>query len=522
MQLGAVVVAALMSSQIVEASAVVIQRLSTPPELSSLRAFAFRADRREIVATGLAEDDSCVVALLNESFSLVKLRSIPGALRDSCSLAGLDSSGNIVLTGFTAATDFQFTDDLGPVGASGSQFLLKLSRSSLQTLFSVRVRGPAPYTLAVAPDDTIWLGGFANDGLVTTPDAVQPRYPGVGLPIRDPRDRSGFLSRLSADGRRILYSTYLGALRDGVATISIDGQGSVYAAGSRIWKFSNEGQLIWSTWLRPSAVFGSAIGPHGDLYIAGTTEGLDFYTTPLSFQPAPFDRQNPLFVGSFGGYPNAAFDGFVARFSSQGDLIYSTLLGGIGYDILHQVLVDSDGSAWVRGYSDYLLFPTRGATAMRTDSGSVLAKLAPDGSRVAFSTYLAEISGLLVAHPEGGLWMIASNPAERFGVRRVTELADSLPRIDAVVRAGAPRERLLAGANAVVTGEGFSAVSEVMFSGRTARIVARSADCIEVELPLVAFPQGYGFLDDDLSFRANGDVLRQVRIRVNSPPIPMP
>ena len=508
----------LMVSAMGEASTVELSPLSLPPEIRGLSVVSLQADRRQMIVAAITEDHTCVVAILSESLSVLTIRTIPGTVRNACSLVGLDSAGNIVLTGFVSSLGFLFTDELGPLPAAGTQFLLKLSRTSLETLFSVRVRIPGPYALAMAPDDTIWMGGFTRDGLITTPDAVQRTYPGSGIYVQDDRDSSGFLSRFSADGRRLLYSTYLGGLREGVATISIAPDGNVYAAGIRVWKFSGSGQLIWSTWLNPSSAFGSAIGPQGDLYIAGTTGGPEFYTTPSAFQSVALAGQGPLFVGSLPGYPRASLDGFVARFSPGGDLVYSTLMGGIGYDILYQVLVDADGSAWVRGYANSALFPTRGAIAMLTRYGSVLAKLSPDGSGVAFSTYLpAEPAELLVAHPEGGLWMLAYSPTGRF-LQRVTELPDSLPRIDSVVRTAQPARSLLAETNAMISGEGFSALTAVTVGDVPARIVSQSDCLLEIEIPanLPGLTPQESFIGDVKLLRA-GEVLRKVRVQVFAP-----
>ena len=43
-----------------------------------------------------------------------------------------------------------------------------------------------------------------------------------------------FIARLSPDGRKILYCTYLGGYRDAVGTLSINHDDSVYGAGSKI------------------------------------------------------------------------------------------------------------------------------------------------------------------------------------------------------------------------------------------------------------------------------------------------
>lgn len=494
-------------------STVDIRPVTLPGEVASLGIGSVKSDRNEFVLAGNNGAGNCTVAVLGRELQLLVIRSFPGG---SCGLVEVDSSGDIMVTGFATTPGFLLTDGLGPLEGSGSQFLLKLSRASLDIQFSVRLRIGNTLAMAVAPDNTVWLGGFALQGLVTTPDAIQTSYP--GLSIQGPRDRCGFLVRISSDGRRTLYSTYLGGLRDAVAAIRSDPAGNIYVAGSRIWKFSLAGALVWSTWVPPSSILGSAVGLNGDLYLVGTTGGEGFYVTPSAFQSSVFSGQSTYFVGASIAYPSTVVDGFVMRLSSAGEIVYSTLMGGVGYDYLTEIIVESDGSAFVRGYASGDLFPTYGAIAMRAASGSVLAKLSPDGSSVAFSSYLLESSGPIAPHPDGGLLMFVNrvNPPGKPTARRVTELPASLPRVDAVTRAATPRFGLLAGFNAIVSGEGLSAVTAVTLGPETVPIISQTDNSLEVRLP-----ENLPFSDNrsyagDLCLIVNDKPIRRVRILVGA------
>ena len=81
----------------------------------------------------------------------------------------------------------------------------------------------------------------------------------------------------------------------------------------------------------------------GNAYVTGTTASTNFPT----YKP---------FQGRYKGSP----DVFVTKFNSTGSaLVYSTYLGGSGYDIAKGIAVDSSGDAFVAGTTQSDNFPTR-------------------------------------------------------------------------------------------------------------------------------------------------------------------
>lgn len=132
-----------------------------------------------------------------------------------------------------------------------------------------------------------------------------------------------------------------------------------------------------------------AVGPGGDLFVVGVTESLDL--------PTKNAAQNRL-GGSDGTCQTNAtcVDGFVARFTSEGSLVYATYLGGREHDALSSVAVGESGEAWVTGHSYSDDFPTtpdavKQGSSMDAGSG-VLVKLSPDGS-ILYSTYIGGDQG---------------------------------------------------------------------------------------------------------------------------------
>ena len=148
--------------------------------------------------------------------------------------------------------------------------------------------------------------------------------------------------------------------------------------------------LIYSTYLGGSGTdygYGVAVDSAGDAYVAGATGSTDFPTTSGAFQT--------VCNGGSGCATNP--DAFVAKLNPTGSaLVYSTYLGGTGYDSGFGIAVDSSNNAYVVGTTNSTNFPiTPGAfqTSFSSFPGSgqdaFVAKLNPTGSALVYSTYLA-------------------------------------------------------------------------------------------------------------------------------------
>ena len=133
--------------------------------------------------------------------------------------------------------------------------------------------------------------------------------------------------------------------------------------------------LTFSTYLGggDDAGQGIAVDASGYAYVTGRSS----YGFPLA---------NPL-----QGTPAGLWDVFVAKLDTVGSsLVYSTYLGGSGYDEGLGIAVDTSGNAYVTGYTKSANFPTasplQGANAGGSDV--FVAKLNAAGSALVYSTYL--------------------------------------------------------------------------------------------------------------------------------------
>lgn len=148
-----------------------------------------------------------------------------------------------------------------------------------------------------------------------------------------------------------------------------------------IARFSPIGELMWSTYyglgaseeLLVAGVWDLVMLPDGDIIVVGDTQSPELMTTANAFQANH--------AGSF--------DGFIARFSSGGDLVWSTYFGGPGNDVLLRAVIDSVGDIVVLGttQSDTQI-ATNGAyqEEYAGETDLVLLKISAEGQML-WSTY---------------------------------------------------------------------------------------------------------------------------------------
>jgi hypothetical protein len=120
-----------------------------------------------------------------------------------------------------------------------------------------------------------------------------------------------------------------------------------------------------------------AVDSAGNAYLTGSTRSDDCPTTPAAFQ------------SSRGGLNEAAY---VTKLDASGSFLqYSTYLTGNHHDSGSGIAVDAAGYAHVTGGTQATDFPTTPNAAQPTfggDADSVFTKLQPDGTALAYSTYL--------------------------------------------------------------------------------------------------------------------------------------
>lgn len=130
------------------------------------------------------------------------------------------------------------------------------------------------------------------------------------------------------------------------------------------------------------------VDPNGNVYICGGTASRDFPTTR-----GVYDR-----TFNFGDTSGDECDAFVCKFGPEGQLIWSTYLGGPGYDRAYGIEVDAQGYVYLAGRAGRG-FPTTPGAFQPTFKGyngggyggyqnGFVAKLSPDGSTLLWASYV--------------------------------------------------------------------------------------------------------------------------------------
>ena len=255
--------------------------------------------------------------------------------------------------------------------------MVKLDPAGQQILYSTPTNLLVE-SMALDAAGDIYVTGSAQPGLPTTAGVYQSQSPAGKCPAIDnapPAPCSvGFITKLSPSGT-VVWSTYLGGTGpDDAHAIAVDDAGNVWVAGQTVSSnfptttnavsrtFGGEidlgplrfgdafvskldptgSHLLYSTYLGGSQVdeaFGIAVDASGAAYVAGGTQSNNFHVTAGAYQTTnPFYNQNQM--------PNYGGDGFVTKFDSSGDLVYSTLTGVMA-GVPTPITVDAAGKAYV-------------------------------------------------------------------------------------------------------------------------------------------------------------------------------
>ena len=188
----------------------------------------------------------------------------------------------------------------------------------------------------------------------------------------------------------LLYSTYYGSFeRDSIDDIAQDAAGNIYVMGTTfqqdinygdlyVSKFTPNGQqLLWTQIVGGTRIdygYALAVDPAGNVTIGGLATSFDY---PLL---------NPIQSQHAGGY-----DGVLTKFSSMGQMIFSTYLGGSGTEYIERMAADGYGNIYIAGHTTSTNFRTTPGAFQTSNQGfedGFITKLSPDGTNVIWSTYL--------------------------------------------------------------------------------------------------------------------------------------
>jgi hypothetical protein len=367
-----------------------------------------------------------------------------GSAHEAGNGIAVDGSGNSYIGGTTQSPDFPTTTGAfrrtGSANNSSDVFVTKLNSTGTALVYSTFVGG----------SDLEFGNGIAIDGAGnayvtgTTKSSNFPTTNGAfdrtaNIPANCPRcgtdHTDGFVFKLNAAGSALAYSTYLGGTdTDSPRAITVDGAGSAYVVGETpspdfpttagAFRRTSAGQydmfvtklnpsgtaLTYSTFLGGTQVDDGAavaVDAGGNAYAVGFTSSTDFPTTPSAFDSTA----------------NGGFDTTLTKLNPAGSaLVYSTYLGGQGFDTGGDVAVDSGGNAYVAGGTSSTDYPTTPGAFDTTPDGSdgFVTKLNAAGSAAVYSTAFGGSGGDsasgIVLDSAGDAWLAGSTTSSDFPV----------------------------------------------------------------------------------------------------------
>ncbi len=313
-----------------------------------------------------------------------------------------DLSGNIYLTGKTNSPDFLVTTRFLPENAENSinAFVVKLDPTGSNILFSIVFGGSGDdsgMSVEVNPEGFVYVSGNTNStDFPTTPGVYSEN--GSGL-------FDAFAVKISPDGKTLAYSTLLGGNSiDYCLAMAVDKNGFVYVGGKTfsdnfpvtpgvydeafngkndifVAKLNKTGsELEYSTFMgggNEDSANGIFVDDFGYVYLTGETQSSDYPVTENSLDAA-FNE---------GGY-----DAIVTKLNPEGtDLVYSTYLGGNGYEWAAGLDVDGYGNVYVSGATKSEDFPvTENAydKIFNGDQDLFVTVLDNTGNKIVYSTFV--------------------------------------------------------------------------------------------------------------------------------------
>ena len=387
--------------------------------------------------SGVFQGDAYVAKFSPDSATLLFSTFLGGARRDIARAITLDEQGAIYVAGDTESNDFPTTSGAFQVfnasqGILVDGFVTKLNSNGSSLVYSTYLGSSGTdqvHGIAVTAGSAAVAGISDSQHFPTTAGAFQAACPGIGF--------GGFVSRLAADGKSLVYSTRLcGSGHDEALAVALDSNGIAAVGGATssldfpttagalrtspggagdgfVARVAADGSsLIYSTYLGGTAeeeVRGVGIDPQGNVIAAGFTRSPDFPATAGALQPQHAD------AGAFA-------DAFVSKLNAAGDtLVYSTFLGGGAIDQATALAVDASGAAHITGFTESADFPTTPALCQTGYGGrrdAFAARLSPDGAALDYSLFLSgrynEIGLAVAAGPGRGTYVTGQTGSPNF------------------------------------------------------------------------------------------------------------
>jgi len=322
---------------------------------------SYRLTERGNVVLDVGEYDRLISLRVDPVLDFATYLGGPG--EDAIWGIAIAPDGNPVLIGSTQSPQSPTLDPFQqPSIVALAPIVLKMAADGQRAIFySILGSGfSSGRTIAVDLDGSIVVGGITRSADFPLKQPLQSEFRAIW--------DNGFVTRLSADSRSLVHSSYLGgSYSDSISAVTLDDSGNAY--------------------------------------FVGQTSSSDFPTV------------NPIQGRHAGGID----DGIISKVGKTGTLLFSTFLGGTGADLLSDIRWRSDGSLIIVGYSNRPDFPLKDPIQTQTTSrtgypNAVLAIIDQAKERLTYSTFFggtATASASRVAVDSRGRIIVLGTVGER-------------------------------------------------------------------------------------------------------------
>ena len=398
--------------------------------------------------SGSDASDVFVAKVRADGTGLVYAGYIGGSGEDSGFGIAVDRVGNAYVTGRTDSSDFPVTagPDLTFNGRTDA-FVAKLNADGRRLDYAGYIGGAIDDW---GSDITIDTAGRAYvTGSTNSPESSFPVMTGPRLTFNQRFDfRDAFVAKVKADGTGLVYAGYIGGTENEFGRgIAVDSDGAAYVTGSTgsseetfpvtlgpdltfnsstgdafVAKVKADGTgLVYAGYIGGSSGAGIAVDSAGNAYVTGFTNSAD-ETFPATVGPDLLSSRNP-----FG-------DAFVAKVKADGTgLVYAGYIDGRGSEFGRDIIVDSNGNAYVTGStsSTEVTFPVTGGPDLTFNGGAVallfgdafVAKVKADGTGLGYAGYIGgsanDLGSGIAIDSAGAIYVTGSteSTAETFPAR---------------------------------------------------------------------------------------------------------
>ncbi len=336
---------------------------------------------------GGGQDDAFIMKINSAGSALIYSTYLGGTLSDSSVGSAIDSLGAVYVTGRTSSRDFPLKNPLQGLygGFDFDAFVTKINPSGSSYVYSTYLGGSSDETgFGIAVDSAGDAYVTGQTGSIDFPlmNPIQGTLSGVSV--------DAFITKIDPAGLSYVYSTYLGGFfYDSGNGIAVDRAGNAYVTGQTLSADFPLKNPLQGSFAGFADAFVTKINPAGTAIVSSTYIGGrdgdyglgiavdntgEAYVTGYTYS-TDFPLLNPV-QRNFGGL----YDGFILKMDSAlSSLIFSTYLGGSGYDVVRSIAIDASDSAYVTGNSDSTDFPLM-SPLQRHPGGSLdafITKLSP-------------------------------------------------------------------------------------------------------------------------------------------------